>query len=64
MYDRKAMTICNDRAALADPSSHAAIIMYTEGGELTPEQEQGIQCIEGCETAARENQVVEVEFAN
>ena len=41
MYDRKAMTICNDRAALADPSSHPAIIMYTEGGELTPEQEQG-----------------------
>ena len=30
---------------------------------ITPEWARGpIQCIEGCETAARENRVVEVEF--
>ena len=36
------LEITHDRAALADPSSYDAVIMYTVGGELTPAQEQGL----------------------
>ena len=39
------------------------VLMIIGGRAITPEWAKGpIQCIEGCETAARENRVVEVEF--
>ncbi len=37
-----ALEITQDRSALADPSSYDAVILYTFGGELTADQEQGL----------------------
>ncbi len=39
---RFAVEVTEDRAALADPSHYDAVVMYTVGGEMSRDQEQGV----------------------